>query len=140
MRRRPRGAALATLGLGLGVALAAARLAPLPGPLQDGVFLQEPHRWLSDVSGFALLQPGPGALAGASGLPAGSPAETAAASPAETPAASGEGTEPAVPQVTVYAGIAIGILLLGLLLVAVFPRRRRPRRPPATRPPPRTRR
>jgi len=60
--RRSAQAALATLIVGLGLALAAARLAPLPGPpLYDGVVPVEAYRW---------LDPPPGEHGGAQGASA----------------------------------------------------------------------
>ena len=95
---------------------------------------------VTDFGDFALVRPGPEGSAGASGAPAASPGGSAPASPTETPSPSGEGTQPGASAVSLYAGIAVAVLLLGLLLLAVFPRRRRPRRSRANRPPPRTRR
>jgi hypothetical protein len=93
---------------------------------------------VTDLGDFALITPGPAASGGESAPPAPSPQQSGT-NPPSTPAPSGEGP-PAVPAVTLYAGIAIAIVLLGLLAVAIFPRRRRPGRRAANRPPPRTRR
>lgn len=85
---------------------------------------------------FALTQPGP------VGTPAGSggPVATAAPSGQPTPVPSGGGTpggDGKLP-VSLIAGVAIAIVLAGLLASAFLPRRK-PRRV-ARRPPPRTRR
>jgi hypothetical protein len=89
---------------------------------------------------FALVLPG---AAGSGAVTP--PAATAPNGPAGPTASPGPGSPgPASgtpPPVTLYAAIAIGLVLLGLLATALFPRRRRaPNRGWSDRPPPRTRR
>jgi len=90
---------------------------------------------------FALVLPGP------AGSAAASPASTDLTGPAEptaTPvtAAPGPATGSGGPPVTLFAAIAIGLVLLGLLATALLPRRgrRNLNRGWSDRPPPRTRR
>ena len=91
---------------------------------------------------FALVLPGPAGSGSAA-----SPASTDLTAPGQptatpVPGAPGPSSGTPVPTVTLYAGIAIGLVLLGLLATALFPRRRRrtPNRGWSDRPPPRTRR
>ena len=104
-------------------------------------------QFLAIVSGFgdfAVVLPGAASTGGstASGAPAGS----GAASPAPpTPAASGTGTGGSpTGNVSLYAAIAIGVILLGLVATALLPGRNRRNRNRnggwSNRPPPRARR
>jgi hypothetical protein len=101
---------------------------------------------VSSFGDFALQLPGeaPSFLASAG------PAETPPTSPtviptevAPSPSAQGGAGGPGIPSITIYAGIAIGLVVLGLLASALLPARGR-RRPTdrgwSNKPPPRTRR
>jgi hypothetical protein len=96
---------------------------------------------VTDLGDFALLEAGAAASAGATGIPGESIEETPSGGPA-SPAASGEGTGGGIPTVTVFAGVAIALVLIGLAATAVLPGRRRQadRRGWSDRPPPRRRR
>jgi hypothetical protein len=88
---------------------------------------------------FALIQAGAAASEAAS-------AETSALVPTLPPPTSSPGageTDGGIPAISLYAGIAIGLVLAGLAITAFFPgRRRRPTTAgkPQDRPPPRMRR
>jgi hypothetical protein len=109
-------------------------------------------QFLAIISGFgdfAVVLPGPSSSAGANAS-AGTPASgVLTATPAETTAAPapsgvGEAGGSAGGNVTLYAGIAIGVILLGLAATALLPGRNRRNggrdRGWSNRPPPRTRR
>jgi len=91
---------------------------------------------------FAMVLPGPSA-SGPGLTPV--PTTSTEASAAPLPSAAGSGGGSSIPQITIYAGIAIGLVLLGLLATALLPGRGRSRgrnrnRGWDDRPPRRTRR
>jgi hypothetical protein len=97
---------------------------------------------VTEFGDFALTQAGPAGTPAGSGGPAGTaspsnPAASGAATPAPS-GAGGGGSDQGIPQVTILAGIAIAVVLAGLLASAFLPRRKP--RGAARRPPPRTRR
>ena len=87
---------------------------------------------------FALTEPGPAGSGGPA--PTAGPSGPLPSSPATpAPSAAGEqGTDSGKPSVTLIAGVAIALVLAGLLASAFFPRRKP--RGTTRRPPPRTRR
>jgi hypothetical protein len=109
-------------------------------------------QFLAIVTGFgdfAVVLPGTGPAGGSGSPPATSSAgpegSSSSGPPAATPTASGEGTGGSPGgSVTLYAGIAIGVILLGLAATALLPGRNRGSRNRnrgwSDRPPPRARR
>ncbi len=93
---------------------------------------------VTEFGDFALTQAGPAGSGGpgASAAPSG-PVAGGAATPAPS-GAGGPATDQGIPKVTIYAGLAIALVLAGLLASAFFPRRKP--RGATRRPPPRTRR
>ena len=91
---------------------------------------------VTEFGDFALTLPGPAGTPGGSVPPSG-PLASGAPSPVPS-SAGGPGTDAGIPQVTIFAGVAIALVLAGLLATAFLPRRRP--RGAAGRPPPRTRR
>jgi hypothetical protein len=101
---------------------------------------------MTSFGDFALQLPGEAP----SFLASGGPPETLPASPAVTPTeaspsatAEGGAGGPGIPTITIYAGIAIALVVLGLLASALLPargRRRQSDRGWSSKPPPRTRR